>query len=351
MPTANDRIPPELEMLYQRLLRLGLSYGDFSRLKSSPLELQAWASELALLAKRYEDMADEAWERSRTASAAQWWRKATDYYHYAQMFLPYSPAKLALRKSSQANFLKLLNRMSPSVQRLEIPFQSITLPGYLRTAAPESPIVILINGLDSSKETELFYFAETFAKRGISTLCLDAPGQGELLGAAAMRPNIEVVISTVIDFIVHNGLADPRKIGLFGVSFGGHLAARAAACDERVKACICLGSFFDSSGLAHFNPVVQGAFRAQYGAVQQESLDDLYEQLSLEPFAGKMISPLLVVHGSRDHIFAVSEAERIHAWGYGPKELWILDNAEHVCSSCFDELLPRMGDWMAQQLA
>ncbi len=350
MVSEKGRVSPELEMLYHRILRLGVSYGDFKKLKANPLDFESWAAELSHFAKGYENAADDAWQQGKIVSAMEWWRKAADYFHNAQLFLPYSPAKIRLRKQSQGNFFKMMQLYTPKADRINISFQNMKLPGYLRVSKPGAPIVILINGLDSSKEVELFYFAEVFLKRGISTLCIDFPGQGELFGVTKMNADIEVVNSAIVDFIIKQCIADSEKIGIFGVSFGGHLAIRSAALDKRIKACICLGSFFDASALLSFYPAVHAAFCTQFGIQDQTELQNLYGNLSLAPFAGKMTRPLLVIHGDKDDIFDVSQAKKIHAWASGPKELWIFEGAEHVCSSCFDLLLPQMGDWMVEQL-
>lgn len=351
MVLENCSHSPELEMLQQRLLRLGLSYGDFKKIKADPMDFAAWFGEICRMAKRYADLADEAWRKNQTVTAVELWHRASDYFHYTQLFQPYSQAKMDIRKASRDNFLKMIEFFSPKIERIEVPYLDKHLPGYLRVATPDSPLVILMNGLDSAKEVELFYFSEAFFKRGLSTLCIDAPGQGELLGQSRLSPEIESVISTVIDFITASPLFRPKRLGLFGVSFGGHLAVRSAALIERITACICLGSFFDAEPLAKFPPPVHGALCAQYGIKDDAELRQLYGQLSLAALPDKILQPLLIIHGGKDYLFDLKQAHKINDWASGEKEFWVYEDAEHVCSSCFDELLPKMGDWMFEHLS
>lgn len=72
------------------------------------------------------------------------------------------------------------------VSRVAIPYEGTFLPGYFNAALAiddgPAPVVILVNGLDSTKEHVYSsgHGAE-LAARGISCLMLDQPGTGEAL--------------------------------------------------------------------------------------------------------------------------------------------------------------------------
>ena len=71
-------------------------------------------------------------------------------------------------------------RLDPTAERLEVPVDGGTAYANLRRprGAERSPYVVLVPGLDSTKE-EFFYFEQGFLDRGIATVSLDGPGQGE----------------------------------------------------------------------------------------------------------------------------------------------------------------------------
>ena len=68
------------------------------------------------------------------------------------------------------------------------------LGGEPAPAAPASerpPLVVLIPGLDSTKE-EFFHWEDVFLRRGMATLSMDGPGQGESGFELDIRPDYEV---------------------------------------------------------------------------------------------------------------------------------------------------------------
>src|SRR5262249_30727594 len=142
--------------------------------------------------------------------------------------------------------------LDPPGERLEIPFEATTLAGILRRPAGPGPhpAVILIPGLDSAKE-EFRPTEELFLDRGIATMSVDGPGQGEADYDLPIRADWEVPGGASTDFASKLPGIAPSRIGIWGVSLGGYSAARVASGDERVRACIalsgpyCLGDVWD----------------------------------------------------------------------------------------------------------
>jgi fermentation-respiration switch protein FrsA (DUF1100 family) len=58
--------------------------------------------------------------------------------------------------------------------------------------------------------------------------------------------------------------------------------------------------------------------------------------------------PLLIIHGGRDRDVPVSEAKRLYEHAGLPKELWIVDEAEHRCADqiCREEYVPRILEFL-----
>ena len=98
----------------------------------------------------------------------------------------------------------------------------------------QTPVVIMVPGLDSVKE-ELQATAEYFLARGLATLAIDGPGQGESEYELPIEPAYEKVATAVVDFLQDRAGLDRERIGLFGVSLGGYYAARAAAYEKRLR--------------------------------------------------------------------------------------------------------------------
>jgi 2,6-dihydroxypseudooxynicotine hydrolase len=92
-------------------------------------------------------------------------------------------------------------------------------------AQSRPPLVLLLPGLDSTKE-EFFYWEDVFLKRGMATLSLDGPGQGETGYTTHIRPDYEKAVTAVLDALEGRTDLDLKRIGAVGVSMGGYYAAR-----------------------------------------------------------------------------------------------------------------------------
>lgn len=140
------------------------------------------------------------------------------------------------------------------MEKVEIPFEETTLPGYLYLNNSFSnhpkPILIDTGGGDSTKEELYFSSAAEALKRGFHCLNFEGPGQGSMLRLNKMPfiPDWERVIEKVVDFISNRPEIDQNKIFLMGRSFGGYLAARAVTKERRIAACIVDPGIFDASG-------------------------------------------------------------------------------------------------------
>ncbi|MBV9960257.1 MAG: alpha/beta fold hydrolase, partial [Acidobacteria bacterium] len=308
----------------------------------------AWGSALAAMAENYSRAGDEARAEGRTASAAEQWRRAVDYFHFAQVKLTDEAEKSACQARVRLNYEKLAGLLSPRAVPLLIPFKGAFMRGYFRMAEAGAPCVVLIGGLDSAKEVELHYFAEGFLKRGLSVFYFDGPGQGESVGQLNLDAHFEEAVTVVLDFLSDHVKVD--GFGLFGVSFGGYLACRSAAAEPRVKACVSLGGFFDSRILQRLPLPAFANLRRAFGLNENEEVERMASQITLEPLRGRMDRPLFIIHGRDDHLVDEAQVEAMSAWAGGLNEVWMMEGAEHVCTNRFGECLPVLCDWMRAQL-
>lgn len=181
----------------------------------------------------------------------------------------------ALQYSIRA-FHHALEYFETPVEKVEIPFENTTLPGYLYLNHTQSnhpkPILIDTGGGDSTKEELYFSTAAEALKRGFHCLNFEGPGQGSMLrlNKIPFIPDWERVIAKVVDFIINRPEIDPNKIFLIGRSFGGYLAARAVTKEQRISGCIVDPGIFDASGNleAKFNSIM-----TQFPDLQDAPLD------------------------------------------------------------------------------
>ena len=82
---------------------------------------------------------------------------------------------------------------------------------------------VLVPGLDSTKE-EFFWLEQSFLDRGMATVSLDGPGQGETRGRAAGAPRLRGRGLGAARRAHGPRGPGPRPDGLYGVSLGGYYA-------------------------------------------------------------------------------------------------------------------------------
>ena len=96
--------------------------------------------------------------------------------------------------------------LTPPAELVRVPYGSHALAAYLRVPprpAPgqaKAPAVIMVPGLDSTKE-ELQATAEFFLARGLATLAIDGPGQGEAEYELPIEPRYEKVATAAVDYL------------------------------------------------------------------------------------------------------------------------------------------------------
>lgn len=225
-------------------------------------DIERWREEWAHTADRIRHHAEEFERQEHLISAAECYLRASNYYRAATFYTGLSlfdgcgddvKRRLEeLEESSLACFSHMIE-LSGEAEPVKIPYENTELPGYFYRAdcmdGKPAPTLIMLNGFDGTKE-EFYSYALAARKRGMNTLTLEGPGQGEVIHKMHLpfRPDYEKVITPVVDFLLRKECVDPRRIVLWGESFGGYLAPRAAAFEHRLAGCIANSGVYDFMG-------------------------------------------------------------------------------------------------------
>ena len=163
------------------------------------------------------------------------------------------PRHLELYHKARECFLKAAAMFDPPFLPLKIPFEGRTLPGYLIRPADDGikrKTLLMIGGADTYVEDLYAYVGPAAVKRNYNLVIVDLPGQGELPSEGlTMRPDSEVPVKAVVDFLLQLPAVDQDKVVMYGLSFGGYLAPRAAMSEKRIKALAVCSTLMDASRL------------------------------------------------------------------------------------------------------
>ncbi|HET7037912.1 MAG TPA: alpha/beta fold hydrolase [Thermomicrobiaceae bacterium] len=127
------------------------------------------------------------------------------------------------------------------VQVVRLPFEEATIVGYLRIPTPTAmdapPVVVLSGGIDYWKsDSELHTIADTLLGEGLAVFALDMPGTGE--SPLPNGPHAERVYEAAIAHLGQRPDVDGGRLGVYGLSFGGHWAVKLALTHPQVRAAV-----------------------------------------------------------------------------------------------------------------
>jgi 2,6-dihydroxypseudooxynicotine hydrolase len=185
----------------------------------------------------------------------------------------------------------------------------------------------------------------------MATLAFDGPGQGEAEYEMPIQGDYEAPVKAVADFIETRADLDCDRIGIMGVSLGGYYAARAAAFEKRIKACLSFSGPY--SWLEVFdgrNELSREAFRVRSHCKTLEEARENARTLTLKDAACHITCPIYIVAGELDHLTPPANAKRIADEVAGPKVLDIVKGGNHVVNNRRYMYQSQTADWMAQQL-
>ncbi len=333
-----------------RFVSNGVELGTFQSTLARIRTWDAWCEEWGRSARAYEALAEHASSRGDEVTAAEAWVRASLCWHFGKfLFMDDLRQQRAAHDRAVDCFGRGASSLAPPAVRAEIPYGSHRLAALVRVPSGTSrpPVVILVPGLDSSKE-ELQATADHYLRRGLATVSIDGPGQGEAEYDLPIEPAYEKAATAAVDWIEQDGRFNPARIGFYGVSLGGYYAVRAAAHEPRLRAAVGMAGPFDFGAVWDGLPgLTRAAFRQRSRATSEEDARTRAGALTLAAVE-RVRCPTLVVHGKLDRIIPYAEAEKIAR--IPGVELVTYETGNHGVTDQAFASRSLMADWLARRL-
>lgn len=310
--------------------------------EKEPEAWRAWRDEWCAMGERLEAVARAADEAGRQMTAGNYYLRAGMYYFTGERFVPPGDEKHALGRKAIACQQAGILRRHPNVEIVEVPYEGTSLPALFMRApgvSGRAPTVVVFNGMDNCKEMSVLFAGLEFAARGMHTLAIDGPGQGESLRLRGMsaRHDYEVPGAAAYDWVAARDDVDPQRVVVMGYSFGGYYAARIAACEPRYAAGVAFAALhWDLAAWQREikrrhdtdpTTTAQSTFHFPWvmGCPDMSAAIEKATRFSLAGVAERIACPFLIVHAEDDRVVPVASAHRLYeAVGSSRKHLKIL---------------------------
>jgi dipeptidyl aminopeptidase/acylaminoacyl peptidase len=348
---VDDKVASAISHWAPRFVSNGVMLADFEEVTGSIRRWEDWCAAWSARAKLHEDLAKESLSRGCRLTAGEHFVRAAIYYHFAKFVFVQDPVQMrAAHAKAVECYGNALPYMRPPGERIEIEFSRGKFAGVLRKpTSARCPVLIMAPGLDSTKE-ELHAYEEPFLARGIATLAIDGPGQGEAEYEIPICGDYERAARVVVDWIEQRDDLDRENIAIWGVSLGGYYAPRAAAYEKRIRACIALSGPFEWAEIWDGLPeLTRETFRVRSHSNDAAAAKRRAAELSLAHCAGNIECPLLIVAGRQDRLVPASHAERLAKRASGPVELLMVEDGGHNANNRPYRYRSRSADWLAAQ--
>jgi dipeptidyl aminopeptidase/acylaminoacyl peptidase len=199
----------------------------------------------------------------------------------------------------------------------------LELSGWLyRPAGAKSagPIVLSFHGGPEGQERPGFNSTyQALLGQGIAIFAPNVRGSSGFgkkfvnLDNGALRVNGVKDIQATVDYVVKAGVADPKRIGIMGGSYGGYMVAAGLteypelfAAGANLFGVVNFETFFK-----HTQPWMAAISKIEYG--DPDTQLEMLRQLSPIHRIDRIKAPTIVLHGANDTNVPVIEAEQVVA--------------------------------------
>ncbi len=195
----------------------------------------------------------------------------------------------------------------------------LTLPPF--RDAKNLPLVVLPHGGPQARDyIDFDWQAQTLASRGYAVLQPNfrgSEGYGDnfiIAGHGEWGRKMQTDLSDGVRYLAAQGIVDPKRVAIFGASYGGYAALACATLDQGVYRCaVAIAGPSDLKSFMDFqrdNSVSMISERILYW---KEFLGDTkqYDDISPARQADKAYCPILLIHGTDDTVVPIEQSKHM----------------------------------------
>jgi len=335
---------------------------DFNMVRQRVQKFADIAREFAAAARRREAVAQQYEEQGHHIAARESYFIASLLWGSAQWpIFENSMDNLAYDERKVECFKKWIQYAPHPIERVEIPFGDRSLPAYLHLPrgwnGERVPCVLSIDGMDGFKEMMHSMYGDKILERGIASLAIDGPGQGECCtrDIHVTADNFKDAGRACLAWLRERPEIDPDRIATVGVSFGSYWATQVAMADDRLRGCAVTYVCHEPGAHTIFNmasPTFKLRFMYMAGYEDEDAFDRFAEGFRLD---GRDVRcPVLIQAGEDDELSPIEHTYELFDQIAQPKKLVVYQGERHAFSGPAGALGPfwltMVADWLQDRL-
>ena len=335
----------------ERLMAYGVDYADAVELRGRVNAGEAWqavATELAGIGLTPPEAAAAA---ASSPTQANRLYRASALLRMSQVMMLADDDQRREIFARAADLHRLAATQSGDREQIIVETEQGPLVGWLFPSqrGPSVGGAVVIGGL----EAWAMDFADMgleLARRGIETIVVDGPGQGESRLAHRHYLTRSWVRSYqgVFDYLATRTGGAPMAV--VGNSLGGAMALRLASQDPRIIAC-CDNGGPRAIGRPPANVSYPGKILAFCGEVTQDEAAEIIPTLSPMAPDASVSCPLLIVHGAMDHLVSTDDARSLFDWAKSTdKQMVIYSDGDHCVYNHANDKHNLISDWVLDRI-
>jgi len=353
--TAEDPACPEAQaalrqLSLERLMAYGVHHADAVELRGRVAAGEAWQAVAAELAETDLAPPEASSAPASHATRANRLYRASALLRMSQMMMLSDTDERREIYSRAADLYLEAATLTADREKTIVETAQGPLVGWL--FSPRRPPIgcaVVIGGVEGWA-MDFGALGLALAERGVETLALDGPGQGEsrMTHRHYLTKTWTRSYAGVFDFMTTRNGGVP--LAFVGNSMGGAVGLHLASREPRIVAC-CDNGGPKLPGRPRPNNSFSLKMAAHCGEVTEDEANSVWRTVDTVTTDTPLTCPLLIVQGGLDPMVSNEDAKAIFDWAKSPdKQMVTFSDGDHCVYNHADDKHNLIGDWVADRL-